>query len=174
MLHYSDYISKLPYQYSWIFFGRILGMFPIAVTSLSISSKNLLKKLKKNRYKSILICFINIFFLIKYDIFIIKRGIVYSSILFNIAAINFFFAFSLIGFEKIENKNFIKIIKFITQYTGGIYYVHWIIKKNLEKIIMLINNKTFKGCIIIYFLSYIICCLGMKIFKKTKFKNLFT
>ena len=142
MFNCSGYIPKISEQkLLWKFLGRILGMFPIAVAGLSISSMNLLIELKKYRNRAIFICFMNIFFLIKYDIFIIKNGYVYRSILFIIAAINFFFGFALIDFNNINNR-IIKIIKYITKYTGGIYYIHMIVMKNLRKKIKVINNRT--------------------------------
>ena len=172
---YSKYRPKITKSYTWIFLGRVLGMFPISVTGLFLSSLNIISKLKidKNRNKAILICFLNILFLFKYDIFIINRGYVYRSILFNIAAINFFIFFSLVPFEKIKNKFVITFIKIITKYTGGIYYIHMIVKKNLYKKIDLINNKTVYGCIIIYLISYFICFIGIIIFGKTIIRNLF-
>ena len=174
MFNYSGYIPKLIcHKYFWIFLGRILGMFPIAVTSISVSSMNLFIKLKKNRNRNIFICFLNIFFLIRYDIFIIKKGYVYRSILFNLAAINLFFGFALINFEKIDKTIIIIFIKIITRYTGGIYYIHWIVMRNLKNKIGHIKNKTIQGCLIIYVLSYIICFFGIKIFGKTKLRNLF-
>ena len=150
-------------------------MFPISVTGHFLSSLNIISKLKidKNRNKTILICFLNIFFLFKYDIFIINKGYVYRSIIFNIAAINFFILFSLIPFENIRNKLIIFFIRTLTNYTGGIYYVHMIVKRNLNQQINLINNKTVYGCILIYLISYSICFIGIKIFGKTIMRNLF-
>jgi len=172
---YSNYTPIITKSYTWIFLGRVLGMFPISVTGLFLSSINIISKLKIDKYrnKAILICFLNILFLFKYDIFIIKRGYVYRSILFNIAAINFFIFFSLIPLEKITNKLVITFIKIITKYTGGIYYIHMIVKKKLDKQIDLINNKTVYGCIIIYLISYFICFIGITIFGKTIMRNLF-
>ena len=172
---YSKYRRFFIKTYTWIFLGRVLGMFPISVAGLSISSLYIISKLKidKKRNKAILICFLNIFFLFKYDIFIINKGYVYRSIIFNIAAINFFILFSLIPFENIRNKLIIFFIRTLTNYTGGIYYVHMIVKRNLNKQINLINNKTVYGCIIIYLISYFICFIGIKIFGKTIMRNLF-
>jgi len=149
-------------------------MFPIAVTGLSFSSLNIISKLEKLRIKAILISFLIIIFLFKYDIFVIKTGYLYRSIIFNIAAINLFILFSLIPFEKIKNNIIISIIINITKNTGGIYYIHAIVKANLYILIKSINYKTFFGCIIIYLISYFICFIGIKICGKTIFRNLFS
>ena len=172
---YSGYRPIIKKTYTWIFLGRVFGMFPISVTGLFLSSLNIISKLKidKIRSKAILISFLNILFLLKYDIFIIKKGYVYRSIIFNIAAINFFIFFSLVPFENIRNKFVNTFIRTITKYTGGIYYIHMIIRNILDKQIALINNKTVYGCIIIYLISYFTCFCGIKIFGKTIMKNLF-
>ena len=51
----------------------------------------------------------------------------YGGIRLNIAASCIFFIFSLLPIEKIKNKTSIKLIKHITSYTGGIYYMHYFI-----------------------------------------------
>ena len=65
-------------------------------------------------------------------------------------------------------------LKIITNYTGGIFYLHWTIITYLRNYVNIIKIGSFSGCIFIYFICYILCLIGMKFFGKTKLKNLFS
>ena len=97
----------------------------------------------------------------------------YSGIELNIPAIGLFGIFYIIPLEKIKNKKIIAFISIITNYTGGIYYIHMKINSYLRKKILFINNNNLSSSILIYIISYFLCFIGMKIFGKTKLKNLF-
>ena len=75
--------------------------------------------------------------------------------------------------EKINNKYAINIIKIITSYTSGIYFLHTNVEMFMRKSIKSIKNGTLSGCIIIYIISYIISLIGVKIAGKNKFSCLF-
>ena len=70
-----------------------------------------------------------------------------------------------------EKKDF--IIKHMTNYTGGIYYLHTKINNILSSKLLIMKNKTFIGCILNYLLCYSICFLGIKTLRKTQLKYLF-
>ena len=92
----------------------------------------------------------------------------------NIAASCIFIIFSLIPIEKIKNKIIINSIKKITSYTGGIYYMHYLIGSGpiIKKIVKPIEG-TIISCILIYLISYFISHFGLKICGKSKFKYMF-
>ena len=82
-----------------------------------------------------------------------------------------FTAFYLIPIEKIQITQIKRIINLITNYTQGIYCIHPIIISYSIKIFH--TKRNFKGCIIVYILSYLVSFLGKKICCNTKLKFLF-
>jgi hypothetical protein len=81
--------------------------------------------------------------------------------------------FALIPFEEL-NIRIYNLIKQITSYTGGIYYIHAYLNKLLKKYISFkYNPGTIFTCIMHYFLCYFICFIGSKIFKNSILKYLF-
>lgn len=88
--------------------------------------------------------------------------------------VSFIFIFSLFPSDKITNFKIEKIIKNMTNYTAGVYYLHLTIILYFRNYINPIKNGTLFGLFIIYLICYFICFIGMKIFGKTKLKNLFS
>lgn len=97
-----------------------------------------------------------------------KYFFLYPGIILNIGGIFLFIIFGLIPIYLTKNEIFINIMRKITKYTGGIYYLHWFVK-----ILFIKKRTTFLGCITIYIFCYFICSIGNYIFGKTKFKFLF-
>lgn len=154
--------------------GYIFEIIPISVTGLYIASINFIKKLQEYKYSNLYLCLNALFLLIKYNSFNDDlKGFNYQGIIKNFSSLLLFIFFTLLPFEKIKNKKIICFIKHLTNYTGGIYYLHTIVKGYLYKKIIYINKKTFSGAIIIYIFSYIICHIGVKLLGKTKLKYLF-
>ena len=114
-----DKIFKHFYLYFRVFMN-IARMMPIAIVGITFGSKEVLKKLKKIRIKSIIFCIINIYFIYKFNFF--------GEISLILVSISLFTFFSLIPLEFAKNKTIIMIIRIITKYTGGIYYFQQIIK----------------------------------------------
>jgi hypothetical protein len=108
-------------------FGRFAEAFPLAVTGFTFASLNIIQKLKKNRAKALLYNFIIIIMISTFRIFHKIKNFKYGGIRLNIAASCLFIIFSLLPLEKIQKKYIIYIINKITRYTGGIYYMHYII-----------------------------------------------
>jgi len=81
--------------------------------------------------------------------------------------------FASIPFEKTHFIIF-KLIKQITSYTGGVYYMHIYINKLLKNYCWskYVKKNIYK-CIKLYFLCYLICFIGSLLFKKNSLKYLF-
>jgi fucose 4-O-acetylase-like acetyltransferase len=148
-------------------FGRVLFYSSIGITLASIVD---IENLKKNRKKIIIFSLFSLY-LIKDYLFIKKKLYYLRSIINGIAAISFFYFFSAI--PNLNNKKIISMISTITNYTGGIYYLHIIIWRFLRKKIQIFKRKTLFGCFLNYFICYFICFLGDKNFEKSILKYLF-
>lgn len=149
--------------------SHIIEMLPIAITGITLAHIQLLQKLKNHRNKSILYSLVILLFIYKYNVFGNFKGFPYSGIKNNIAAICLSIVFTLIPLEKIMNNCILASIKKLTSYTGGIYYFHIIVFKELNNISFLNNNPIF-GCFCIYILCYFLCMFGTKIFKNNNLK----
>ena len=139
----------------------------------------LLFKLEKNliilylkKFKHLTIIYIAIIFILilKYDIFVGIKGYFYPGIIYNIGGICIFILFSLFSFT---NEKMISLLKLITKFTGGIYYIHWTCFSILRRKFLFIKDRQFHGSIAIYIISYIFCYIGNKLTFNTKFKFLF-
>ena len=129
---------------------------PIAVFGVTIGSLDLISILKKNYIRNIIINTFFIYFLYKFQIFNFNTQYLYPDVDTNIiASINFFFIFSLLPIHRIINKKIILLLMNITNFTGGIYYLHLFINFHLNKIFDNVRNRTFFGTFIIYFFSYL-------------------
>lgn len=153
--------------------GNMSEMMPSAVTGFTFGSLNLIYLFISYRWRIIFFSIPIFFFLIKYNIFLGILGFYYPGIEFNLGASILFIFFSIIIVKPIMNKNLYLIIEILTQYTGGIYYLHILLRNILKKKLLLVRNKTILGSIIIYIICYTICFFGIIIFKKTKLKYLF-
>ena len=177
ILQYSGYNKKL---YNYLSsekrecLSRLSIMIPYAVSGFILSFFKIISVLKKYSIFTFILSLSMFIFLGKYYIFLHLYDIPYSGIEYNIRSIFLIFIFSVIPFEKIENKLIINILKYITNYTAGIFYLHWSITIYLKNFVRPIKQKTFFGCIIIYILCYIISSIGISQLGKTKFRYLFS
>ena len=157
--------------------GRFAEGLPNAVSGFYIASKNFTTILKSNARITIINFFIILSFITKFNVFSDIETFKYGGIRLNIAAICIFFIFYLFPFWKIKNKFLINIIKQLTSYTGGIYFIHNLIGKGYILRIILsilaIKRHSLLECIIVFFISYIICFYGIKLFGRTKLRHLF-
>jgi len=159
-------------QYSGVIkysLGNILELLPFSVTGIAICHLNIITKLKALKELSIFFSLVIIFMIVKFDIFVRIKGFWYPGILLNIGGICIFIIFSLVSFQ---NKILIFVLKIITKFTGGIYYLHLIIYNILKTKIDLLKKRTFNGILIIYIINYIICYVGNKISYKIKLLKL--
>lgn len=173
-IQYSKY-SKMLYYYTNKLAGlaRENEIIPFAITGFTLSSLKALNICEKFKINSFLICLIIYNLLQDYEIFANLFGVAYSGIKLNVISICVIIIFSLFPLNN-KPKNLIKILKYITNYSGGIFYLHQVIHFYFKYILLDIQRGTFIGVIMIYFISYCICVLGTSIFKTTKAKNLFS
>ena len=127
--------------------GHISEILPFAVIGITLPHLDITAKLKK--FKALTITYIGIIFylILKFDIFAEIKGYFYPGVIYNIGANCIFILFSLLSFQ---NKKFISILKIITKFTGGIYYIHMVCYVILERKIKFIKDNTFHGSITIY------------------------
>jgi len=176
VLQYLDIVYKYFIKFkekSYRCFGTIIEIIPYTVTGFTLASYNLINKTNKSKEKKKIIfaIIIILFFIEKYNIIRSSRGFRYPGIDQNVGGICLIIFFSFITFTK--KPIFLFIFKHITNYTGGVYYLHIVVMNILKKKISFIGNKTFLGGFIIYIICYFVCFIGMKIFGNTKLKNLF-
>ena len=175
-LQYSEY-NKQFYNFLALenreSLGRLAEMIPYSVTGFSLASYEILIKLQKYKFKTIFFSLIVFCFIEKYEIFSVLNGVAYSGIKLNVHSISIIFLFFSFPMEKITNIYINKLLFCISSYTAGIFYLHWTVINYLKPFIIYIKNGELFGCIIVYLVCYIICHIGTKIFKNTKFKYLF-
>ena len=147
--------------------------FPFAVTGYTLGYYKVLDIINKHKIKTFVLSIL-IYNLIA-DYFIFKRikGELYYGANLNIQSICLVFIFSLFPSDIATNNVIRKFLIFITNYTGGIYYLHVPLRMYLKDYSVNIKNGTFLGLIMTYIIIYIICFVGMLIFGKTPLKYLF-
>ena len=178
ILQYSNINYNLNFKYliphGYLTFGRFAEIFPNSVTGFTFKSKRIMIKLKTNRIKSILFSIIILIIIPKYNKLDNVKTFNYGGIRLNIGAICYFICFYLLPFEQIKNKNINEILKIITSYTGGIYYMHILLGNSyLISYIFKSKNHSLISSIFIYLICYIISAIGSKILIKTKFRYIF-
>ena len=151
--------------------GRVNSSIPLCVIGCFYSSINLLSKVKNLKWNFYLISISLIFILFKYDLFIQYPGFSYSNSLLYLFSTSFLFI--LFGALKFDKFLLLKrILKTITKYTGGIYYIHPIFPKFIY-FFFNIKKASYFSSFIIYIICYFICFYGNKLFKNNNFKYLF-
>ena len=125
VLQYSEYNLKFYKKIGKNCLGRIAEMVPYATTGFTFGTYKTIDYLKKYKYKTFILSLLIFILTDKYNIFIRPNGIAYSGIKHNIRAICLIFLFSLLSLENIKNKLLFNIIKELSNYTAGIFYLHW-------------------------------------------------
>jgi hypothetical protein len=174
LLQYNGIIYEIFNQYPWHVkvLSCFIYMIPISITGLTLRNIDIFQKMSNDKIKYISFSIIALYFIYNYNVFGEINGFYYYGIKQNIAGICLFVSFSLIPFNKINNQIILSIIKIITRYTGGIYYLQNITYIILSKFDYL-NKRTFFKCLLIYILGFLICFLFTKIFRNNKLKYLF-
>lgn len=155
--------------------GCLIEMIPLSILGCIFRAKNFNLKLDNFSYYHHILLSIIIYILFYFDIFINSKGFFYPNILLNIfASTALFLFFASLSIENLKNYRLKQIIKNITKYTGGIYYIHPIYRDYFRKYILYFSKRNYYyNSFIIYIICYISCFLGNKLFKNTKFKYLF-
>ena len=170
---YSNYYNRFFPMNNFIFFSirPIFTSYMYSVFGFFLFPINIDDKLKKYRKKCLFIC------LIIYNLFIYYKNLYGKNIKFFIIkvlyCVNIFIFFLIFPLHKIRNKIIINIIKVITRYTGGIYYLHTKVQLLLEYFFIGMKSRTIIVCIINYLLCYFICLIGSTIFMKYYLRYLF-
>lgn len=172
------YIINKTYEERLIIYKQIgsikplFGSFIYSFAGFYLRSKSILIKFHIKR-NVIFILIIISFFLIYIHKILIKISIRFKIAVVDIVIVCLFIFFGKIPFDSIQNDIIKKIIKQLTSYTGGIYYIHYGVRKIFSTYFPIFNVGNFKACIINYIVCYLICFIGSTLFKKTKLKFLF-
>ena len=163
---------KYNYFYNYPKFIRLsltdsLSIFPLCVFSIALSSSNFITNLNFNIGNEIIIV---LFILILFNKNIFSDTNKYYGIENILASFLLFIFFYSLPLYKSSSKMKL-LIKRITSYTNGIYCLHTIITFYIR--LILNKRNTLVSSFLIYFTSYIISFLSIKIFGKTKLKYLF-
>ena len=166
IFQYSYWSFNFFREYSYIIYslGLLFELLPFAVIGVTLNHLDAISNLENFKILVIFFILVIVFLILKFDIFVRIRGYFYPGIFFNIGGTCIFILFSLFSFQ---NKKIIFILKIITKFTGGIYYIHMICYSVLTRKIFFVLNQTFHGSILIYLICYIICYLGDKMTYKT-------
>ena len=152
--------------------GRLPKMLAFSIIGFAISSTKILISLKNHRIISLCISFVISFIIIYFKLYI-SEIYYYEGIFTNIGIISLFIFFYMLPFEHITFGPLIFLIKQITSYSSGIYYLHIKIIDYFKDYFNAFEEKTLNGCAINYIICYFICFIGMKAFGKTNLKYLF-
>ena len=174
VLQYSEYNLIFYRKFSKNCLGRFVEMVPYATTGFTFGTYKTIDYLKKYKYNTIILSLLIFILTDKYNIFIIPNGIAYSGIKYNIRAICLIFLFSLLSSENIKYKLLFNIFKELSNYTAGIFYLHWTVYVYFKSFIKDIKKGTFLGCFYNYLICYLICFISMRFARKTIFKYLFS
>ena len=152
--------------------NSLISFMPIAIFGCFLGSINLIHKIKNIPLYLQLILLSFLFLLFKYNIFANVKGFMYSNVFLHISAsILLLLLFGSISFDKF---GLIKtIIYHISKYTGGIYYIHTLIRDIFLNYINLFKKENYFLSSLIFFICYFICFIGNKLLKNNDLKYLF-
>ena len=170
---YNNYYMKFPY-YKRYTISRFFGMLPFAITGFILGEYKIIKLIEKFVLETLFWCVLIYKIFSNLRIFIGLCNYCYYGIELNIQALCVIFIFSLFPSDKIKNNLVKKIITILTNYSAGIYYLHITIIHYLRSVLLDIKKGTFLGIVINYLICYCICFFGMRIFRNTLFKYLFS
>lgn len=172
---FNNFFRKNPY-YNVYSIRLIPSSIPFTIVGYILGYYNFLDIIQKHKIKTFVLSYLIYNIIADYKIFTNISDVrfsEYSGIYRNIQSICLVSIFSLFSSYLVKNNIIKKFLIFITNYTGGIYYLHVPLKMYLKDYSDDIKNLTFLGCIKTYIIIYCICFFGMLIFGKTPFKYLF-
>ena len=169
--NYYFFTRKFSINYSTTF-GRFLDTFPHSLTGFFLGAFKIPNKLKYNKFRAIIISLIVILLLSKYKFDKKILSFKYAGIRLNLASISLFLIFFL-SLEKVTSKKMKKFLNIITNYTAGIYFIHWKLGTGyIMKIILGNKINTLFGSSIVYLISYSLCFCLDKLIGNSKFKHM--
>ena len=152
---------------------RMFEMVPLGVTGFIIGYFNIINKINKYKFQTLVISYITYHIVNNYQLFRKVKISMYSGIEFNIKSICAIFIFSLFPSDKITDKYLQKVFNLLANYSAGPFYLHISIRNYCNKFIDEIKNKTFLGTVYNFLICYSISVVGDLIFGKTPLKYLF-
>ena len=174
-IQYSEYHKRIvPYFRGIEGLRRFIELLPFAVVGFTLKAFNILKILENYKFNTFIMCVFIFYLFIEYEIFIKIFGVSYHGIKINILSTCIVILFSLFPSNKITNKYVIHFLKFFTNHSGGIFYLHQLVHFFFKPYYKEIRDGTFNGVIQVYFISYIISMIGANVLCKTHLKFLFS
>ena len=105
--------------------GRFVESIPYTVTGFSFASLKVFDILNNNKIKTLIFSSLTFILLGKYSVFSEINGVKYCGVDKNIRAISLIFIFLLFPSDKITNTKVKGILREFTNYTAGIFYLHY-------------------------------------------------
>lgn len=152
---------------------RVHEMIPFAVTGFTLNSLKVLKILENYKINTIIFSLIIYNLVRDYEIFAHFFGVVYHGIKLNVSSVCIIMIFSNFPLKNIKYKYLADVLKYLTNYSAGIFYLHQVVHFYSNNFIYDIRKGNLLGIINIYFICYLISISGAFIFRNTIIKNLF-
>ena len=170
--NYNNYFMRNQY-YNVLSIKSIPESIPFAVTGFTLGYYKVLDIIQKHKIKTFVLSYLTYKIIEDYNVLTPIRNVIYTGVKLNVQSICLIFIFSLFPSYLVTNNLIRKLLIILTNYTGGIYYLHVPIKKYLNYYSEDIKKGNFLGIIKTYVFIYFICAIGMLILGKTPFKYLF-
>ena len=170
--NYNNFFRRNPY-YNVISIKSIPESIPFAVTGFTLGYYKVLDIIQKHKIKTFVLSYLTYKIIEDYNVLTPIRNVIYTGVKLNVQSICLIFIFSLFPSYLVTNNLIRKLLIILTNYTGGIYYLHVPIKMYLNYYSEDIKKGNFLGIIKTYVFIYFICAIGMLILGKTPFKYLF-
>ena len=170
--NFNNFFQKNPY-YAVLSYKLIPESIPFTVSGYTLGYYKFLDIIKKHKIKAFVLSYLTYNIIADYNIFIPIKNVIYTGVKLNIQSICLIFIFSLFPSYLVKNNIIKKFLIFITNYTGGIYYLHVPMRMYLNDYSYDIRKGNFLGMIKTYIIIYFICFIGMLILGKTPLKYLF-
>ena len=151
----------------------IFEMIPFAVTGFTLGFYNIINTLQDMKIKTLIYSILIYNFVVDCNIFSDIKGMIFHGLHLNIKAVCVIFIFSLFPSDKITNDYLQKFLIAVTNYSGGVYYLHMSMMRYFKEYINEFKKESFWAVVINYLMCYFICFIGTKIFGKTPLKYLF-
>ena len=145
--------------------GRICEMFPYACLGIFIGKSGIMEWLKKHTVKTIIGCIFLFVLVGKYMLFVTPAGYGYAGLNSLVITVFIVTTFYVLPFERLP-QILSKGICFFSQYSLGVFAIHFMIGKLVNIYVcprLGWMDNTFRGCILIYIISFLICFLLSKI-----------
>ena len=154
--------------------GNLSFSIIYSITGLFLGSIGFLSRINKNnRFKILFFYPLFIYILKIYNKKLFQIFPRIKCLIIELYIIVLFVLFGTIPFDLILNKKSINLIRQITSFTGGVYYIHLFIIKLLSRFSKAVRDRTLMSCIIVYIICFLICVIFSFILKQSKFKYLF-